>query len=157
MNVTLRPETQADLECLYRLYASTRESEMALVPWSAAQKEAFLRMQFEAQRVHYTRYYPTASFQVIEVDGRFAGRLYLDRWKSEIRVVDIALLPEFRGQGAGSALLSEILAEGRSSGKAVTIHVEHNNPARRLYERLGFKLAEDKGVYLFMRWSPLEE
>lgn len=156
MLIKLRPETSKDTTFLRRLYASTREIEMAIVPWDAAQKEQFLDMQFRAQREHYLRYYPNASYLVIEIDDRPAGRLYVDRWEGEIRLMDIALLPDFRGQGAGSRLLSDILDEGRRTSRVVTIHVEGNNPARRLYQRLGFEVVEDKGVYLLMRWTPPE-
>jgi len=152
--IYLRPETQADLEFLYQLYASTREQEMALTGWGADQQEAFLRMQFDAQRTHYLRYYPNASFQIIEHQSRPIGRLYVDRWEKEIRIMDIALLPEFCGQGIGSRLIQTILDEGQQSGKVVSIHVEQFNPARRLYLRLGFQLAEDKGVYHLMKWTP---
>lgn len=154
MSIVLRPETQEDVEFLRCLYATTRESEMALVPWSDAQKEAFLTMQFKAQREYYLLHYPTASFQVIEVDGAPAGRLYVNRWEHEIRVMDIALMPAFRGRGIGGRLLSEVLEEGQNAGKPVTCHVEAFNPARFLYHRLGFIVAEDKGVYLLMRWTP---
>lgn len=154
MHITLRPEEAGDEEFLNHLYATTREAEMTLVPWNEAQKDDFLRMQFRAQREHYQRYYPGASFQVIEIDGKAAGRLYIERWESEIRVMDICLLPKFRGQGVGGQLLGEILEEGQRQGKTVTIHVEQYNPARRLYDRLGFEIIEDKGVYLLMRWTP---
>ena len=154
MTIQLRPETQADLDFLYQLYASTREQEMALTSWNAAQKETFLRMQFNAQREHYLRYYPTASFQIIEYQSRPIGRLYVDRWEKEIRLMDIALLPEYCGQGIGSGLIRTILDEGQCTGKTVSVHVEQFNPARRLYMRLGFRLAEDKGVYHLMRWIP---
>lgn len=154
MHITLRPEEAGDEEFLNHLYATTREAEMALVPWNVAQKEDFLNMQFRAQREHYQRYYPSACFQVIEIDGTPAGRLYVDRWEGEIRVMDISLLPKYRGQGTGGQLLGEILDEGKRQGNAVTIHVEQYNPARRLYDRLGFEIVEDKGVYLLMRWTP---
>jgi len=68
--------------------------------------------------------------------------------------VDIALLPEHRGNGVGTRLLDDLLDEGDAGAKSVTIHVERMNPALRLYERLGFALAEDKGVYLFLERSP---
>lgn len=154
MNLQLRSETPADLEFLYWLYASTRAHEMALTAWDAAQQESFLRMQFNAQREHYRRYYPGASFQVIEYQARPIGRLYVDRWDKEIRVMDIILLPEYCGQGLGSQILRAVLEEGQRAGKIVTVHVERFNPARRLYQRLGFNLAEDKGVYHLMRWTP---
>jgi ribosomal protein S18 acetylase RimI-like enzyme len=124
------------------------------VPWDEPQKEAFLRSQFDAQDAWYRQHYAAASFEVILVEGEPAGRLYVHRGKSEIRIVDIALLPEHRGNGIGTSLLRDLLAEADAAGKRVTIHVERFNPALRLYERLGFSIAEDKGVYLFLERPP---
>ena len=124
------------------------------MPWDDAQKEAFLRQQFDAQDAWWRENYAEASFDVILVDAELAGRLYVHRGPSEIRIVDIALLPEHRGNGVGTRLVDDLLAEGDARGKSVTIHVERMNPALRLYERLGFALAEDKGVYLFLERSP---
>ena len=124
------------------------------MPWDDAQKEAFLRSQFEAQDAWWREHYADASFDVVLVDGEPAGRLYVHRGETEIRIVDIALLPEYRGGGIGTRLLDELLAEADSAGKSVTIHVERMNPALRLYERLGFGLAEDKGVHLFLVRPP---
>jgi ribosomal protein S18 acetylase RimI-like enzyme len=124
------------------------------VPWDEAQKEAFLHQQFEAQDAWWRENYAGASFEVILVEGESAGRLYVHRGPSEIRIVDIALLPEHRGNGIGTRLLEELLAEGDADGKSVTIHVERMNPALRLYERLGFSVVEDKGVYLFLERPP---
>ena len=152
--VTLRPITDDDLPFLAELYASTRRQEVARTPWSEEQREAFLRWQFEAQHRHYQEHYPDCAFQVVERDGEPVGRLYVDRWESEIRLVDVALLPEHRGHGLGGALLHRLLAQGRASGKPVSIHVESNNPALRLYRRLGFEHVDSNGVYFLMRWSP---
>ena len=124
------------------------------MPWDDAQKEAFLRQQFDAQDAWWRENYAEASFDVILVDDEPAGRLYIHRGPSEIRIVDIALLPEHRGNGVGTRLLDDLLDEGDAGAKSVTIHVERMNPALRLYERLGFALAEDKGVYLFLERSP---
>ena len=152
--ITLRPIEPDDEEFLYRVYAGTREAELAQVAWDAAQKEAFLRMQFTAQHQYYQEHYAGAAFQVILADGRPAGRLYVARWPDEIRIVDIALLPEYRNAGIGTALLRDLLAEGARAGKPVSIHVERFNPALRLYERLGFTSITDKGVYLLLEWAP---
>src|SRR5690348_16787850 len=92
---SLRPVTSDDAEFLYRVYASTREEELSAVPWPPEQKEAFLRMQFSAQDKHYRAHYAGATYDVILVDGVPAGRLYVYRTPREIRVMDIALLPEF--------------------------------------------------------------
>lgn len=143
----------ADLDFLRRVYRSTREAELALTQWDEAQKHDFIQMQFTAQHQYYLANYPGAEFYVILVADQPAGRLYLHRRQAEIRIMDIALLPEFCGKGVGTRLLKEILAEGQRLKKQVTIHVERFNPALRLYERLGFRLLEDKGVYWFMGWD----
>jgi len=152
--VELLPVAAGDREFLYRVYASTREEELAVVPWDDTQKDAFLRMQFEAQDQWYREQYPQATFEVIVVDGEPAGRLYLNRGNAEIRIVDIALLPDHRRNGVGTSLLRDLLVEADAAGKRVSIHVERLNPALRLYERHGFSVAEDKGVYLFLERPP---
>jgi ribosomal protein S18 acetylase RimI-like enzyme len=152
--VTLRPITADDLLTLYQIYASTRVEELAQTDWTDEQKTAFLRQQFDAQHQYYQANYPRAQFQMIEDAGVSIGRLYVDRWEDQIRIIDVALLPEFRGRGAGTWLINQVLNEGRRLNLPVTIHVECFNPALRLYERLGFRLEEDKGVYLFLKWTP---
>lgn len=146
----VRPEDEA---FLYELYASTRNEELAQVEWSAEQRETFLKLQFTAQSKFYREEYPGAEFQIILVKGTPAGRLYLHRRQNEIRIMDIALLPDFRGRGIGTGLLKGILAEGAQTGRTVSIHVEIFNSAKRLYERLGFQPVTIRGVYHLMEWS----
>lgn len=155
-SVTLRLITEEDQPFLYRVYAGTRTEELAQVPWDDGEKQAFLRMQFEAQHHHYQQHFQDAEYQIIEREGRPIGRLYLDRRPDEFRVIDIALLPEERRGGIGGALLEQILEEAALAGKPVRIHVERNNPALRLYHRLGFQQVEDQGVYFLMEWQPGE-
>jgi ribosomal protein S18 acetylase RimI-like enzyme len=152
--VTLRPARPEDRELLLAVYASTRVEELAPVPWTEEQKAAFLKMQFEAQDVDYRRNYADAEFSVIEVDGAPAGRLYVHRRPDEIRLIDIALLPAFRGRGIGTSLLSRLFDEATASDVPVTIHVEIHNPARALYDRLGFVVQGEQGLYALMRWTP---
>jgi len=151
---TLRPARPEDREHLLAVYASTRAEELAPVPWTEEQKAAFVKMQFDAQDAHYKEHYEGATYEVIEVDGAPAGRLYVLRRPSEIRLVDIALLPAFRRAGVGTWLLAGLIAEARTRAVPLTIHVEMFNPARRLYERLGFAPVEEHGVYLLMERLP---
>lgn len=155
-NVTLRPVRPGDEGFLYEVYASTRQEELARTGWPAEQRALFLRMQFDAQSRYYREHYEEAEFSMILADGRPVGRLYVARWPEEIRIVDIAILPEHRNAGVGSALLDGLISESEVSGKPLSIHVERFNPALRLYERLGFRVGEDKGVYLLMRRMPAE-
>lgn len=152
--LTVRPITDDDLSALYQIYASTRVEELAQTDWTDEQKTAFLQQQFDAQHQYYQANYPRAQFQLVEDAGIAIGRLYVDRWDDQIRIIDVALLPEYRGRGAGTWLINQVLNECRRLDLPVTIHVERFNPALRLYERLGFQLAEDKGVYLFLKWTP---
>ena len=145
-------ESDADRPFLARLYASTRMEEVAPLPWSEEQKMEFLRTQFEAQDHHYHEHYADTVRRLIQIDGARAGRLYIQYREHELRIVDIALLPDYRGRGVGGRLLGQVLDEARNAGKAVRIHVEKNNPAYRLYHRLGFSMLEDKGVYDLLEW-----
>lgn len=155
--VTLRPETEDDIPFLLAVYASTRADEMAMAPWTQEQKDQFVQMQFAFQRKHYLEHYGGATFDIVMVDGCAAGRLYVFRGPSEIRIIDIALLPQYRGRGIGGELLTGILREARERGRIVSIHVERQNPALRLYQRLGFQLAGEQGpVYLRMEFRAPE-
>src|SRR5713101_5954548 len=153
-DIAFRPIASEDTEFLYTVYAQTRAEELAIVDWTESQKEAFLRAQFNAQHQAYQGTYRGGDFLVILGNGQAVGRLYLARWAREIRIVDIALLPEYRNTGIGSAILNDILAEGARGGKKVSIHVEMFNPALGLYERLGFRKRGEHGVNHFMEWSP---
>jgi ribosomal protein S18 acetylase RimI-like enzyme len=154
--VALRRVTAEDEPFLRELYASTRERELSIVPWSEEQKAAFLTMQFDAQDSHYRTHYPEARFDIIEIDGVPAGRLYLFATSGELRVIDIALMPQYRNKGIGGDLMRTILQTASDTGRMVTIHVEVDNPARRLYERLQFTPVEQRGPYLLMRSAPSE-
>jgi ribosomal protein S18 acetylase RimI-like enzyme len=152
--VVLRPAGDGDRAFLAEVYASTRADELAMLPWSDEQKAAFLAHQFEAQDTHYRAHYDGAAFDVIEVDGERAGRLYVHRGAREIRIVDIALAPAFRGRGLGTGLLRALIAEADSGGRTLSIHVEMKNRARRLYERLGFRAVGEHGPYVRMERPP---
>jgi ribosomal protein S18 acetylase RimI-like enzyme len=157
MSWTLRPAGEDDVPFLARVYASTREEELAATGWPRELKDAFLRSQFEAQWRHYRHNYPSAEFLVIVVGGEAAGRLFVLRGEGDIRVMDVALLPEHRGAGVGSEILGALMEEAARGGKKVSLHVEKNNPARRLYARLGFVPVGEHGIYDLVEWRQLKE
>ena len=147
----LRPEVDADTKFLRDLYASVRADEMAPVPWPPVLKQRFLEEQFMLQRKHYREHYEAAEFLVIEQDQRRIGRVYLHSGECEVRLMEISLVAELRGHGVGGRLLRALLQECDADQLAVSLHVEPHNPARRLYERLGFVAVEHGPVYQQMR------
>ncbi len=152
MRVTLRPVRDDDASLLFRIYASTRAEELAPLEWSEAQKDAFLRQQFDAQTRHYRTHFADARFELIECDLEPAGRLIVWHGQGEIRLVDISLLPAFRRRGIGEGLLRPILDAAAERQVPVRIHVERSNPARRLYSRLGFLPIGEQGLYFLLEW-----
>ncbi|MBS0247526.1 MAG: GNAT family N-acetyltransferase [Proteobacteria bacterium] len=150
----LRPEDDGDLPFLRALYATTRERELALLPWKAEQKAAFVDQQFDAQRYHYRKFFPNTAFDVIEYRGAPIGRLYVDVRATHIHLIDIALLPTFRGRGLGTALLKALQDVARARLMGVALFVDVHNPAQRLYRRLGFAGIGEPGVQIEMEWLP---
>lgn len=145
-----RAVTDADWPLLARVYAESRAEELAPVPWPQAAKDAFLAQQFEFQRRHYATHYAGADLWVVQLHGEPIGRVYVYRSATELRLMEIALLAAWRGRGLGRAMLEELLDEADRSTRAVTLHVEPNNPVLRLYQRLGFSTVEQRGAYLYM-------
>jgi len=152
--VTYRPGTEEDTPFFGAVYMSTRTEEVAQTGWPPEMQAAFLQHQHEAQHSHYGNAYPNSERLVIERGGEAVGRLYLEEFDKEFRIIDIAFLPQARGQGLGEAILRDIHEMASAKGKPVSIHVEKNNPARRLYVRLGFEVKADAGVYDLMEWAP---
>lgn len=154
LGVTYRAMTDGDLPFVAALYASTRAEEVAATGWPPEMQAAFLQQQHQAQHSHYRLHYADAAWLIIRQHGADVGRLYLDHRPDDLGVIDISLVPAVRGQGIGGAVLRDVLAMAAESDRVVGIHVEKANPARRLYERLGFELAEDKGIYDYLVARP---
>jgi ribosomal protein S18 acetylase RimI-like enzyme len=154
MNITLRPVCESDDPFLLTLYTTTRASEMALVPWTDAQKQAFLQMQFAAQKKSYAKEYPDAQHALVCCDGDSVGRLYLHRSPERFHILDITISETFRSRGIGSAVLKDILREAMRAGKPTTIYVENFNSSLRLFERLGFHEAAVKDFQILLECPP---
>jgi N-acetylglutamate synthase-like GNAT family acetyltransferase len=150
--VKRRPFREADRSFVFGLYAGTREKEMAMVPWTAEQKHAFVLMQFQAQLAGYREAYPEATHEILEHEGVPVGRIYLSRRADCLHLMDITIAPPVRNRGLGTRVLTEILSEARCSDLPATIYVESFNPSLRLFQRLGFRVAKQDGFELLLEW-----
>ncbi len=152
--IVKRPVGTDDLPFLQYLYGTTRAMELAAADWSDQEKAAFIAQQFQAQHHHYTTHYRDAAFDVLLLDNQPVGRLYVHRSQSEIRIMDIALVPGYCNQGLGSFFIKQLMAEAEDNNQKLSLYVEQYNPALRLYQRLGFQCVEQNGVYYLMCWQP---
>lgn len=148
--IKYRTQTPSDEDFLFRLYVSTREEEMRTTNWSEPQKQQFLRFQFNAQLHHYLNNYTNATFEIIHSKGKDIGRLYLTHNETDIRIIDISLLPEYRGKGFGTSILRNIIKKAERQQKSIRLSVFITNPARKLYEKLGFVEEKVEHPYIYM-------
>jgi GNAT superfamily N-acetyltransferase len=155
MAISLRPVQASDEAFLFELYCSTREDEVAAWGWSDAQRDAFLQMQFRAQRQHYRGLAAPVSQSIVCRDLQPIGWMAVITEQDCVHLAEIALLPDERNHGIGTALISGVLGEARSRGAPVQLRVLRNNRACRLYERLGFLIMADNGIHLSMEWRPV--
>jgi len=152
--IYLRAVSPEDKGFLLKLYASTRQGEMDAWGWTAAQKEAFIRMQFGARERSYEASYPGAERRIIFIGNDPAGGMIVFRDQTEIRLVDISLLPEHQGRGVGAKLVGELIAEAANASVPLRLSVLRGNPAAGLYKRLGFVTTGEDEMYLQMERSP---
>lgn len=151
MTISLRPAAGGDQEFLFKLYTSTRQAEIAGFGWSPVQQEAFLRMQYNAQRRWYETAYPTAVEQIVQLNQEPIGRLIVARGtEATATLVDIALLPEHRGQGIGGGLIRQLLDQCGGDRVSLRLQVLKTNPAAGLYRKLGFLPVSEDDLYLHM-------
>jgi ribosomal protein S18 acetylase RimI-like enzyme len=148
--ICLREERDADLDFLQSLYASVRAQELAPVAWSEAEKNLFTNTQLALQRKHYREHYAGAEFLIVEAGGVAVGRIYLCRLARVIEIMDIAFVDAHRNAGLGTCLLRALIAIAETERRDVTLYVEHDNPAQRLYARFGFRFVERFGAYDFL-------
>jgi GNAT superfamily N-acetyltransferase len=150
--LTLRPVNAEDEAFLIETYGSTRAEELALTNWDQSQRDAFLRMQFNAQQAHYREHYPQREHYVILVNGHGVGRLYVAEIEKEIRIMDVTILPQHRNAWIGTTIIRELMTEAAALGKPLRIYVESFNRSLSVFERLGFVKADEHGYSYLMEW-----
>jgi ribosomal protein S18 acetylase RimI-like enzyme len=153
--VALRPVLPEDEQFLYEVYASTRADELTQVAWSEAQLKAFLKMQLNARDQSYRMHYAEIEDRIILSQNQPIGRLIVVRTNEEIRLADIALLPEHRGSGTGTSLIKLLMSEAGNTERPIRLQVEKTNmQAKRLYHRVGFTTTGENMTHVQMEYQP---
>ncbi|MBL8482569.1 MAG: GNAT family N-acetyltransferase [Rhodocyclaceae bacterium] len=156
MNAPLRLRTLRDEDdaFLRHLYACIRKPELDLLNWDAGREAAFLQTQFDSQQQYYHTFYPGAQFDLVMLGDEPIGCFYVLQDGGDFRVIDLAILPEHRGNGYATAVLTALMHEAHRAGCSVSIHLEPYNPAVSLYQRLGFREVRMVGLHRLMQWQP---
>jgi ribosomal protein S18 acetylase RimI-like enzyme len=157
LGIRFRPARDEDLPFLAHLYASTRWEEVAATGWPPDAQAGFLAQQFDLQHRHYLQHYPETERLVLERDGVPVGRVYVEDAPDMVHLIDIALLPDSRGGGIGTAIMGDLVRQATERARKIVLYVEKTNPVRSLYGRIGFATAKDEGVYDMMEWIPPAE
>lgn len=150
-------QLQEEVDFLFEVYARSRREEISSWGWTEGQQFQFLRMQHNAQQCFYRQQYPCLEYKLIWTAGEKAGRIGIVKLTEELVLVDIIVLPEFQNRGLGSFVLRELQRTGREENLPIRLSVFAGSPAQKLYERFGFTVTNDSGVYLVMKWFPNEE
>ena len=153
-SVELRPVTMDDATFLQALDAEVRCSEFAAAGLPAEMLTSLLAMQYRARASEYVAHYPHAVNSIVWVGTERAGRLLVDHGTEALRVVDIALTEGFRGRGLGTVLLRDVCERARGQGLPVRLAVRVDNPAQRLYQRLGFVVTSTDDLERRMEYKP---
>ncbi len=153
-DVILRAATESDSALCEALFIEHYQAPLLLAGWNAAQCRTHLQPQFVMREQQFHDRYPQADHTIIEVDEGGVGRLLVDRQPQVINIIDMILFPAWCGRAIGSHLLDELCREADKTGKALALHVACDNPAQSLYQRFGFEVKEDEGVYRYMRREP---
>ncbi|WP_442581708.1 GNAT family N-acetyltransferase [Mesorhizobium sp. ASY16-5R] len=149
----LRPEGPRDQDFRFELFRNSRPPEWQMTGFEPSLLQQIMRQQFHAQTVSYRAQFPKARFDIIELDRIPIGRIVVDRPGACIHIVDQAIVPELRGRGIGTSIMTNLMNEAVRGEMPVRLKVSSDNdPSMRLYLRLGFEVTETNPMYLEMEW-----
>ncbi len=139
--IILRQAKAEHFDFALRLYLSTMKPYVQeLVTWDEQEQRATFAAQWKLDEV-----------SIISVEGNDVGWFQVAELPAEIRLQKFYVSPQYQRSGIGSEVLGNLPVTWRSTGKKIVLRVLKNNPARRLYERLGFAVTADDGVTFRMR------
>lgn len=150
--ISIRPAVESDRRFVYEVFESV--CDPAICGLDEPLRSQLITMQFGGQCQDYSSKYPNAIDQIIEFDKTRIGRVYTDDSAGRIHIVDIAILPHWRGQGIGTAVLKSIFEVAQQSSKPVSLRVKKENRAVGLYKKLGFKVTGNDSLYVEMSLPP---
>src|SRR5580693_5097548 len=151
--LTLRPSRADDQEFLHRLFCSVHSEKLNLALLSVEERNRLIGLMYQGFAGHYSTIGPAADDRIVLLNNESIGRMILLQTREEIRLADLAILPQYRRRGIGSALIGQLQTESTMSKRPVRLQVAQFDHALRLYQRLGFYKTDAIGTYLHLEWS----
>ena len=151
--LTLRPSRADDQEFLYRLFCSVHSEKLNLALLSVEERNRLIGLMYQGFAGHYSTIGPAADDRIVLLNNECIGRMILLQTREEIRLADLAILPQYRQRGIGTALIGQLQTESLMSNRPVRLHVARFDRASRLYQRLGFYKIDVEGPYLHLEWT----
>lgn len=137
---TLRQATEADYAFLFHLHQASMKDYVTLTwGWDEAVQQTLFRERFAPARC-----------QMVVVEGREVGVLAVQHQSDTLFLANLQLLPDYQKQGLGTAIIQMLLGQASQQGIPVTLQVLKVNPARHLYERLGFRVIGETATHYLM-------
>jgi GNAT superfamily N-acetyltransferase len=153
-DIRLRPEVPSDFAFLQRLYIWLHWADLDALAWTADHKTAYLLSQFGQHMAHLAQNHADGDYRLIILGDEPIGRFYVDSVPSEIRLLALDLLPDFRGQGIGGKLLADLTDQAKASNRKITTQVDATGPALSWFERKGFRRFTRLGHYCGLELAP---
>jgi ribosomal protein S18 acetylase RimI-like enzyme len=139
-----RPATPDDEEFLYQLLKATMRGYVDQIwGWDEDWQRAYFHMRFDP-----------AKNQIVVLDDQDVGVISVEWREDVVHLCTLFILPEYQGRGIGTQLISALQAAASREGLPMTLRVLKVNPAKRLYERLGFMVVEEDEARYVMKTTP---
>lgn len=155
MKCELRAIKKEDETFLFEVYVSTRRQEVESWGWSPQQIHTFLSMQWQTQQHSYRQQFPNANHYLILYENDYAGRCIIEDLPRHLHLIDLSILPGFQGKRIGTFIIELLQQKASKKEKPLMLQVFHENSAMLLYEKLGFRVVEDHGLYVRMQWQKI--
>ena len=143
--IRLRQATAADADFIYRVVEATMRRYVEQI-WGSFSEEY--------NRKNIAESIGSGIYSLIEHEGLDIGALAVERHATHIQLTQIYILPSHQNRGIGTSLVRELVREAKETGKPLRLRVLSSNPARKLYEREGFKVTEITPERVFMELNP---
>jgi len=152
-NISMCPVEANHSEFLFKVFTQSRPDLAFIDAVNEEAKTSILYQQFKIEEQQFIEMCPKAEFNIVMLNNQPIGRLYIYYGENTDRILQIGLIEKYRAMGIGKKIVTMIIEAALRKGKTVSLQVAwFNQRAYNFYEKLGFKVVENKGVSYEMHY-----